>query len=70
MLVCVYVIIGIPKSKAEILENWHNNIHLGPGSQGRQPAGPAGQSQDAFKAEADAVIERMKDAMAQGRNRV
>ena len=29
ILVCIYGIIGIPKSKQELLDNWQKNIRLG-----------------------------------------
>ena len=29
ILVCVYGIIGLPKSKAELIQNWKSNIRLG-----------------------------------------
>src|SRR5580658_3638288 len=63
LVVCVYFIIGIPKSKAEILENWHNNIHLGLDLRGGSQLVLRVNLQDAFKATADAVIEKLKDAM-------
>src|SRR5580698_3028079 len=66
LLVCVYFIIGIPKSKAEILENWHNNIHLGLDLRGGSQLILQVNLQDAFKATADVVIEKMKDAMRAG----
>ncbi len=66
LLVCVYFIIGIPKSKAEILENWHNNIHLGLDLRGGSQPILQVNLQDAFKATADVVIEKMKDAMRAG----
>jgi preprotein translocase subunit SecD len=66
LLVCVYFIIGIPKSKAEILENWHNNIHLGLDLRGGSQLILQVNLQDAFKATADAVIEKLKDAMRSG----
>ncbi|HEY1757202.1 MAG TPA: protein translocase subunit SecD [Bryobacteraceae bacterium] len=62
-LVCVYLIIGIPKSKADILANWNNNIHLGLDLRGGSQLVLRVNLQDAFKSTADAVIEKMKDAM-------
>jgi preprotein translocase subunit SecD len=62
-LVCVYFIIGIPKSKAEIIENWNNNIHLGLDLRGGSQLVLRVNLQDAFKATADAVIDKMKDGM-------
>jgi preprotein translocase subunit SecD len=63
MLVCVFFIIGIPKSKAEILGNLRNNIHLGLDLRGGSQLILQVNLQDAFKATADAVIEKLKDAM-------
>lgn len=63
ILVCVYGIIGIPKSKAEIVENFQKNIKLGLDLRGGSQLVMQVQVQDAFKAEADATIERMKDEM-------
>jgi len=63
LLVCVYFIIGIPKSKAEIVQNWNNNIHLGLDLRGGSQLVLRVNLQDAFKATADAVIEKMKDEM-------
>jgi preprotein translocase subunit SecD len=62
-VVCVYFIIGIPKSKADILANWNNNIHLGLDLRGGSQLVLRVNLQDAFKATADAVIEKMKDAL-------
>ena len=62
-LVCVFFIIGIPKSKQEIIDNWKNNIHLGLDLRGGSQLVLLVHLQDAFKATADAVIEKMKDEM-------
>ena len=29
ILICIYGIIGLPKSKEELVENWKKNIRLG-----------------------------------------
>src|SRR5579863_1805878 len=60
---CVYFIIGLPKSKADIIKNWNNNIHLGLDLRGGSQLILRVNLQDAFKATADAVIEKMKDEM-------
>ena len=60
---CVYFIIGLPKSKAEIVANWNNNIHLGLDLRGGSQLILQVNLQDAFKATADAVIDKMKDSM-------
>lgn len=63
ILVCIYGIIGIPKSKDEIVENWKKNIRLGLDLRGGSQLVLQVQLQDAFKAEADSVIDRLKDAL-------
>ncbi len=61
ILVCVYGIIGIPKSKAELIQNWKSNIRLGLDLSGGSHLVIEINLQDAFKSEADAVIARLKD---------
>jgi preprotein translocase subunit SecD len=63
ILICIYGIIGIPKSKAELVDNFHKNIRLGLDLRGGSQLTMQVQVQDAFKAEADVTIERMKDEM-------
>jgi len=63
ILVCVYGIIGLPKSKADIVKNWENNIRLGVDLKGGSQLVMQVQLQDAFKAEADDVINRMKQVL-------
>jgi preprotein translocase subunit SecD len=63
ILGCVYGIIGVPTSKAEIVANWNKNIHLGLDLRGGSQLVLQVQIQDAFKAEADSVIQRMKDQL-------
>lgn len=63
LLVCVYGIIGLPKSKAELLKNWNENIRLGLDLKGGSQLVLQVQVQDAFKAEADQTIERLKAEM-------
>jgi preprotein translocase subunit SecD len=60
VLICIYGIIGIPKSKAELVRNWNNNIRLGLDLKGGSQLVLQVQAQDAFKAEADQTIERLK----------
>lgn len=64
ILVCVYGIIGLPKSKEELIQNWNNNIRLGLDLRGGSHLVIEVHVQDAFKAEADAVIARLKDEAA------
>ncbi|MEP7362742.1 MAG: protein translocase subunit SecD [Acidobacteriota bacterium] len=63
LLACTYSIIGIPRSKAELVENFHKNIRLGLDLRGGSHLVLQVQVQDAFKADADQAIERMKDEM-------
>ena len=53
ILVCLYGVIGIPKSKDELLANWKKNIHLGLDLSGGTQLVMQVQLQDAFKAAAD-----------------
>ncbi len=63
ILVCIYGIVGVPKSIPELEENWKHNIHLGLDLKGGSQLVLQVQIQDAFKAEADSVIQRMKDQL-------
>src|SRR5580692_11873942 len=61
ILLCIYGIIGIPKSKAELMSNLKENVRLGLDLRGGSHLILQVQVQDALKAEADQVIERLKD---------
>jgi preprotein translocase subunit SecD len=61
ILICVYGIIGFPKSKDELIANWHQNIRLGLDLKGGSMLVLQVQLQDAFKVEASTLIERMKE---------
>jgi preprotein translocase subunit SecD len=61
ILACIYGIIGLPKSKDELVTNWKKNIHLGLDLSGGTQLVMEVQLQDAFKAFADNTIERMKE---------
>ena len=61
ILICIYGIIGLPKSKDELLANWKKNIHLGLDLSGGTQLVLSVQLQDAFKAFADNSIDRMKE---------
>ena|SRR5579862_74968 len=63
ILICVYGIIGLPTSKAELSDNLKKNIRLGLDLKGGSQLMLEVQLQDAFKAEADAVILRLKDEL-------
>src|SRR5580698_6845522 len=64
ILICVYGIIGLPKSKQELIANWNSNIRLGLDLRGGSHLVIEVHIQDAFKSEADAVIARLKDECA------
>ncbi len=63
ILICVYGIIGLPTSKQEIVDNWHKNIKLGLDLRGGSQLMLQVQLQDAFKATADQVIQKLKEEM-------
>src|ERR1700722_3977384 len=63
ILVSVYGIIGIPKSKAELIQNWKSNIRLGLDLSGGSHLILEVHLQDAFKGEADAGVARLKDEL-------
>ena len=63
VLICIYGIIGLPKSKDELVKNWNENIKLGLDLKGGSQLVLEVQVQDAFKAEADQTIERLKAAL-------
>ncbi len=63
ILVCIYGIIGIPKSKDELIANWNQNIKLGLDLRGGSHLVLQVQVQDAFKAEAGLVIDRIKEQL-------
>jgi preprotein translocase subunit SecD len=64
ILICLYGIIGLPKSKQELAANWNHNIRLGLDLRGGSLLVLQIQLQDAFKADAIASIERMKELMS------
>ncbi|MBI3680553.1 MAG: protein translocase subunit SecD [Acidobacteria bacterium] len=61
VLLCVYGIFGLPKSKDDLIANWKKNIRLGLDLRGGSHLVLQVQVQDAFKAEADTDIERLKE---------
>lgn len=61
LLICVYGIIGLPKSWKDVVANWRQNIKLGLDLRGGSHLVLQVQVQDAFKAEADQTIERLKE---------
>jgi len=64
LLFGVYLIIGIPKSMDEVKANLQKNIKLGLDLKGGSHLVVQLQVQDAFKAEADMNIERLREEMA------
>ena len=56
-------IIGLPKSKDELIANWKKNIHLGLDLSGGTQLVMQVQLQDAFKAFADNSMERLKEEL-------
>ncbi len=63
ILACAYLIVGVPKSKDELMANLRTNIKLGLDLKGGSHLVCQIQVQDAFKVEANAVIERLKTAL-------
>src|ERR1700722_19663056 len=63
ILVCVFGIIGFPKSGADLMDNLRHNIRLGLDLKGGSHLVLQVHVQDAIKTEADGAIERMKDEM-------
>src|SRR3984957_1764370 len=63
ILVCIFGIIGFPKSKAELMNNLRNRIRVGLDLKGGSHVVLQVQVQDAVRTEADQAIERMKDEM-------
>src|ERR1700690_3578658 len=61
ILLCVYGIINVPKSKAELVQNVKNNIRLGLDLKGGSHLVLQVQIQDAVKADADQTMERLKE---------
>ena len=63
MLVAVYGVIGLPRSPADVIGNLKKNIRLGLDLRGGSHLVLQVQVQDAAKAEADQVIEHLKEEM-------
>ncbi len=61
MLICLFGIIGFPKSKTELVENVKDNIRLGLDLRGGSHLVLEVQVQDAVKSDADQTIERLKE---------
>ena len=63
ILTCIYGIIGLPRSKDELVANWHKNIHLGLDLRGGTYLVVQVQQQDAFNGRASENADRLKDAL-------
>ena len=61
ILLCIFGVIGFPKSKQQLLDNLKRNIRLGLDLKGGSHLVLQVQVQDALKAEADQAIERLKE---------
>ena len=64
ILICIYGMIGLPKSKDELVRNWNQNIKLGLDLRGGSHLVLQVQVQDAFIAEAQQIIEGLKDELS------
>src|SRR6516225_8900902 len=65
ILVCIYGIIGLPRSKAELVANWEKNIRLGLDLRGGTYLVLQVQQQDAFNQQAGIDADRLKTAATQ-----
>jgi preprotein translocase subunit SecD len=63
IVVSLYNTIGIPKSRAELVANWNQNIRLGLDLRGGTLLVLEVKLQDAFKSEATTTIDRLKESM-------
>src|SRR6476469_3914739 len=63
ILICIYGLIGIPKSWDELVSNWNHNIRLGLDLRGGSHLVLQVQVQDAFVSEAQQVSERLRDEL-------
>src|SRR5580698_689989 len=64
ILLCVIGIIGVPTSKAQLVNNLKNNIHLGLDLQGGSHLVMEVQVQDAVKQDAINTVQHLQDAAA------
>ncbi len=62
ILACIYGVVGLPKSKAELIANWQKNIHLGLDLRGGTYLVLQIQEQDAFNSEANTVADQLRQA--------
>ncbi|MEI9813869.1 MAG: hypothetical protein WDO18_15035 [Acidobacteriota bacterium] len=64
-LASIYGIIGLPTSISQLKENFQNRIHLGLDLKGGSHLVMQIQVQDAFKADADALIQNLRSKLAE-----
>ena len=64
ILVCIYGIIGLPRSKDQLIANWNKNIRLGLDLRGGTYLVLRVEQQDAFNGQAAADADRLKQAAA------
>ncbi|MGA8027208.1 MAG: protein translocase subunit SecD [Bryobacteraceae bacterium] len=62
ILVCLYGIVGVPRSKAELVDNWHKHIRLGLDLRGGTYLVVQVQQQEAFNQQVGVDADRLKDA--------
>lgn len=67
VLLCFYGLFGLPRSIDEAKRNFRQNVRLGLDLRGGSHLVLQVQVQDAFKAEADLVIDRLKEELAKAR---
>mgnify|MGYP001466637881 CR=1 FL=1 len=67
VVICIIGIIGLPTSLDQLKQNVQRNIRLGLDLKGGSHLVLQVQLQDAFKAEADTVIERFKEQLKEAR---
>jgi preprotein translocase subunit SecD len=60
VVVCILVVTGVPTSKQQLLENLNNNVRLGLDLKGGSHLVLQVQVQDAFKSEADQLMEQLQ----------
>ena len=63
ILLCIYGIVGLPTSKSALDQNLRNNVKLGLDLKGGSHLILEVQVQDAIKAEADQLIERLREEL-------
>jgi preprotein translocase subunit SecD len=64
ILICIYGIVGIPTSWNQLVANWNNNIKLGLDLRGGSHLVLQVQVQDAFIAEAQQIVDRLRDELS------